>query len=535
MASTTSGSKRASDGNDSSRATSKPRTCEIKKNLIFCFDGTGKDPFDNEIPCNAQPNYDDSTALSNVAKLHLLFGGDFRTDYATKESFYPELGNQMSCYYAGVGTYGTPIRRALNGAFAWQDVEHIIAMALGDLRKLYNEGDTVVVLGFSRGAAIARKFCATLVKTQDLANVQVDLLIALDTVASIGVPDFSSSNRPASDVIFEDNHRVASNVKQAIHCVSIDDKRKHFQPTLMNAEDRVTEVWFAGNHGDVGGGWIQDGLSDVVLRFLLDEIEQRNIGLHVLSPIQVKYQEISDATKQVDIDLDELIIEPDSLGTTHEQSMDIWNPLHYHRELVVIEQDVPTEQLPLIHSSVAERIYGKHYRPVSLRKKPHIVLDNDNDGINDQMKGLAEYLESGARPLKVLKVNESRTVKVHAHKFYNHTGIFLEEGHWYRFAANKEQQWKDGGNMCGADGWERGGIRIFAPSKRFKEANWFALIGAIVEDKDKETKPEMFKIGTVPIGYLAKTSGEFCPFANDAKRCYDNNAGFIEVKVTRLE
>jgi hypothetical protein len=434
----------------------------------------------------------------------------------------------MSCYYSGVGTYGTPIRRALNGAFALQDVEYIIGMALDDLRKLYSKGDTVVVLGFSRGAAIARKFCATLVKTPDTASVPVDLLIAMDTVASIGAPDFSNSNRPASDVIFEDNHRFASNVKQAIHCVSIDEKGKYFQPALMNAEDRVTEVWFSGAHSDIGGGYIQDGLSDVVLRFLLNEIEQRNIGLQMLSPNQVKYQKISAATKQVDIDLDEFIIEPDVLGKTHEQSVDAWNPLHDHRELVVIVKDVPTEQLPLIHSSVTERIRGTHYRPASLQNKPHIVLDNKNDGVNDPVKGLAEYLE-------VLGVNESRTVKVHANEFWNHSGLFLQEGQSNGFTANTKQEWKDDGKVCSADGWKRGGIRIFAPSKRFKEANWFALVGAIVEDKDREAEPEMFKIGGKPITYSPKRSAEFCPFANDAKRSYDNNAGFIEVKVTRLE
>ena len=38
------------------------------------------------------------------------------------------------------------------------------------------------------------------------------------------------------------------------------------------APDRIVEVWFSGNHSNVGGGYATDNLSDVTLDFLLKQI-----------------------------------------------------------------------------------------------------------------------------------------------------------------------------------------------------------------------------------------------------------------------
>ncbi len=62
-----------------------------------------------------------------------------------------------------------------------------------------------------------------------------------DTVASIGKPDLDVDDRPGSDVLFE-NRTIAPNVQEALHLCSLDDNRRAFQPTLMNAGKRVMEV-----------------------------------------------------------------------------------------------------------------------------------------------------------------------------------------------------------------------------------------------------------------------------------------------------
>ena len=172
--------------------------------------------------------------ITNVLKLHLLLGGDLRDGQH-------HFDDQLSLYYSGVGTYGRKIKRIFNAALALTDVGRIIKNAKEDLREHYHQGDKVFVFGFSRGAAIARRFCSVISQDAEFTNVRIALLGVFDTVASFGMPDLSAERRPNSDVLFEDC-TIAPNIDQALHLVSINDRRKAFQPTLMNDENRVTEV-----------------------------------------------------------------------------------------------------------------------------------------------------------------------------------------------------------------------------------------------------------------------------------------------------
>ncbi|CEL92053.1 unnamed protein product [Vitrella brassicaformis CCMP3155] len=502
------------------------------KNLIFCFDGTCSDPEDAVQERTSSGGLRDAS-ITNVLKLHLLFGGDLNNGNKHKL-------DQQSLYYPGVGTYGHVLNRIFNAGFALTDVGRIIKTGLKDLQTYYKDGDKIFVVGYSRGAAIARRFCSVMSKEiKPEARAEVELLICFDTVASIGMPDLNVERRPASDVVFE-NRVIASNIKQALHCVSLDEKRKAFQPTLMNTEERVTEVWFAGSHGDVGGGYRRDGLSDNVLRFVLAELKRRETGVVTIAPTAVKYDEISAVDDEIEIELDDLIVEANKFGISHEQSR-IW-PISkftlHDRRAVKIKNDQITNDPPVIHHTVAERIYGDDdYRPQSLKKVCHDILYPD--GTTVTFDNLAHHIRIGMHPLKPLNLGETRTLPVYAHQFYNRTGLVLEAGKTYAFEAKPGQTWQDGGIKCGAGGWDRNhpdvkwitdiGVRVMEPFRRVPGANWFCLIGA-VGDHDKE----LFTIGTDRVTHIPSKSDEFCPFANDLKRMYANNDGFIEVNVTRL-
>lgn len=60
------------------------------------------------------------------------------------------------------------------------------------------------------------------------------------------------------------------------HMVALDEQRAEFEPTLMDPDpirpERIVEVWFAGDHANIGGGWATDKLSDITLDFLLRRI-----------------------------------------------------------------------------------------------------------------------------------------------------------------------------------------------------------------------------------------------------------------------
>lgn len=71
--------------------------------------------------------------------------------------------------------------------------------------------------------------------------------------------------------------------KHIRHAVSIDERRLKFKPALFNQDhiddnndQDIKEVWFAGHHGDIGGGWPQgrapSQLSDVALEWMIAEV-----------------------------------------------------------------------------------------------------------------------------------------------------------------------------------------------------------------------------------------------------------------------
>ena len=79
------------------------------------------------------------------------------------------------------------------------------------------------------------------------------------------------------------------------HAVSIDERRCKFKPALLQQDKRqvriddkgddIKEVFFPGNHGDVGGGWPAEGkkavdeaddplqLSDLALEWMIRELD----------------------------------------------------------------------------------------------------------------------------------------------------------------------------------------------------------------------------------------------------------------------
>jgi len=64
-------------------------------------------------------------------------------------------------------------------------------------------------------------------------------------------------------------------VKNAYQALAIDEKRNEFPPTLWTGAAQpgqiVEQVWFAGVHSDVGGGYPETGLSDITLSWMLSK------------------------------------------------------------------------------------------------------------------------------------------------------------------------------------------------------------------------------------------------------------------------
>ncbi len=502
----------------------------MAKTLIFCFDGTCNDPRDAEQDVEFSGDVDDSS-ITNVLKLHLLFGGDLRDGQ--------RFADQRSFYYSGVGTYGNKFKRIVNSLFSpeHRDVATILRAAVADVNEHYEDGDRVAVFGFSRGAALARRFAAIVRKESRFDGLDVHFLGAFDTVASIGRPNLDSDEKPVSDVVFE-NRRVSPAVKEALHLVAIDERRKAFMPTLMNAEDRITEVWLPGAHADVGGGFRQDGLSDCALQFMLEEIERRALGLQLLQDHEIAYGDLEPDGADYRIAPDDVVIQPNAAGIAHVKRR---SPLLSRitladRDVRVIENDAPTNETPQVHWSAGERIQMvRDYRPAALRGVRHAI--EWPNGQSAEYAGLREH--SFAVPLRELAVNESVPLRCHSNLMMNHTKVLLVPGQAYVFDVDMTQRWQDAQIECGPDGWTRDTVQLGVrewfirwkeDDRRLPDANWFELLGSIgagrpfrvLQHTDEASAFEPAEIG------------ELFVFVNDLESRYDNNAGSAVLTVRRV-
>ena len=260
------------------------------KRLIVCCDGTWN-----------RPDHVDQgvAAPTNVAKLALALADQ------------DDAGNpQVLHYEAGVGT-----RR-------W---EHVLGGGLGvglsrnvqDCYRFlvdnYEPGDKLYFFGFSRGAFTARSTVG-LVRNSGILRpdardrikqayalyrnphrdsqpsgiaaelfrrsysqpeTYVEFVGVWDTVGALGIPIDGFRPPLLSDLWTFHDTRLSRYVLNAYHAIAIDERREPFKPTLWVQQDdapgqTLKQVWFAGAHCDVGGGYRDPGLSEIPLLWIAD-------------------------------------------------------------------------------------------------------------------------------------------------------------------------------------------------------------------------------------------------------------------------
>jgi uncharacterized protein (DUF2235 family)/membrane protease YdiL (CAAX protease family) len=280
----------------------------MARKLVVCLDGTG-----NEIGAN----------LSNVLKLYRAIEKD---------------DAQLVYYHPGVGTIGQP------GWWhqLWVKVQGVLGLALGLglddnvldayswLCRTWREGDEIYLFGFSRGAYTARVLAGFIRLIGLLGPEQLNLcgyaLVAykrsgdtgdfkiggdfarvagsrLATIRFVGVWDtVSSVLTPNARLFFLPwpltlpFTRKNSRVEIFRQAISIDERRRmfrlnhwedpqKFQPDPWNrATDKdqdIRQVWFAGVHSDVGGGYpdVESGLAQYPLLWMAGEAAQAGLLL----------------------------------------------------------------------------------------------------------------------------------------------------------------------------------------------------------------------------------------------------------------
>ena len=264
----------------------------MKKRIVICADGTWNDPED-ENPTNV-------LALARAIRPRSSDGVE-----------------QVVFYDWGVGSYYSKAAGGATGLGMSKNIQDGYRFIVQN----YSPGDELFLFGFSRGAYTVRCLagmlnnCGVVKRSRadripeafdlyksrrakpgsDRAKAwrrrhavrgrrgEVAFIGVWDTVGALGIPTRALAFAEERDLFFD--RGLGSNVRVARHAVSIDEKRADFRPTLWDPRDSVDllQVWFAGVHADVGGGYApaKDGtlLSDVPLRWMIEEA--RGFGLGV--------------------------------------------------------------------------------------------------------------------------------------------------------------------------------------------------------------------------------------------------------------
>jgi uncharacterized protein (DUF2235 family) len=218
----------------------------------------------------------------------------------------PDGIEQRHFYDPGVGT-GSFIDRVSGGAFG-SGLSENVKDAYGWLVTNYEPGDEIFLVGFSRGAYTVRSAAGLIRKcgllrrehadriraAYDLYRqrdrspdsdearafrerfsraVEIAFLGVWDTVGSLGVPLVGLRLLTRLPYRFHDTE-LTGIVKRAYHAVAIDERRRAFDPALWtNAPkpgQQIEQVWFAGVHSNIGGGYPDRGLSDIALLWMID-------------------------------------------------------------------------------------------------------------------------------------------------------------------------------------------------------------------------------------------------------------------------
>jgi uncharacterized protein (DUF2235 family) len=255
------------------------------KRLIVCCDGTWSEP--------------DQGSVTNVVKVAMAV--------AERDSSGVE---QRVFYNVGLGT--TRGERLRGGAFGFRLSQHV-RDCYRFLVETYDPGDELYFFGFSRGAYTARSTAglvrnsgilrrehedrigeayalyrargagahpretrASLFRRSFSHEPDIHFVGVWDTVGALGIPVLGPGwvrvvNRRWA---FHDT-ALSTKVKLAYQALAIDERRGPFEPTLWTRQGDATnqvleQVWFAGVHSDVGGGYADSALSDIPLLWLVD-------------------------------------------------------------------------------------------------------------------------------------------------------------------------------------------------------------------------------------------------------------------------
>lgn len=371
------------------------------------------------------PNPGEDKTFTHILRLHLFAGGDING--GTRDA---DERSQISLYEEGIGG-----KTKLGPLMALRGIAGRLSRQTKPMQKrleeVYQPGDKLYLVGYSRGAASARKFAADLHKNGltmkngvKVEQPPIEFVGCFETVSSQIVTRILQllitkfSRKITSCRAIGEEGVIAPNVKKGVHNVAIDDNRMWkgtpftFNPILMGDEEKITETWFAGEHGDVGGSYYSKGMPDCSLKYMMEWMEG---GLGEENKLEfLKAEDIKPESLVIDdypadfnvtdlkINAADLSVSPDTTDRIHlnqEGQNEPNNPSY--RPVYVVKDDKMVEGATVkIHASVLQHMEdmkkaGKKYNiNPKIKDTDFVVVGALGRELRDETKKLAELLST---------------------------------------------------------------------------------------------------------------------------------------------
>ena len=277
----------------------------MTKRLVICADGTWNRPEEDlqkDVPTN----------VLRLARAIRPLAGD---------------GLPQHVFYDwGIGSY----HNAIIGGVTGQGIHKNIMDAYRYIVQNFTPGTDIYLFGFSRGAYTVRCLCGLINNCGILKRIDARLIQqafehykktgtawspsgaksvefrkahshesreirfvgAWDTVGALGVPFSLMGLFDRKDEFYDT--KLGSNVRVARHALAIDERREDFEPTLWKARDGLDleQMWFAGSHSDVGGGYPADDqgrfASDSPLQWMVQQAGKAGLDIEEHLPAGIK-------------------------------------------------------------------------------------------------------------------------------------------------------------------------------------------------------------------------------------------------------
>ncbi|KAH8798392.1 hypothetical protein DL96DRAFT_1688152 [Flagelloscypha sp. PMI_526] len=296
------------------------------KYIIVCCDGTGVDgivaaPDGSSSPAQASSVITYPTNISRLARSFKRRSINNRRQVIFYQSVSEAAFNDGSALgSASLSTLGTTVSCKIRDAYVF-------------IAQNYENGDEIFLFGFSHGAYTVRKLSGLIDRIgllsmksigrffdfwMQVANNKTFTLPSdtrYSSIKAVGVFDTVGSSQ--LDKIYALGFRdttLPAEVSIALHALAFHESRAAYLPILWRVPDTglkphqvLKQVWFSGDHSDIGGGWERHELGDISLAWMVGELQ-------VLVP-----------NLAIDIDLLESFgqVNPDPWGTSQPHRIDL--------------------------------------------------------------------------------------------------------------------------------------------------------------------------------------------------------------------